>query len=374
MTVEETMALSTEAILKLQSGEVLENGSKHELPTILDVVEYLSSKENNEFLANPNGIGIGADWFDEGKYMWVTDKPWTNIPKLMQTSMSTFTLMRGQNDYYAQCQPSFFRKKQTDVEILIQRLRTAEFMGLLTTHPVILEVQSKCKVEYLAIAQHYGFPTEYIDITNNKWVAAFFASCRYDEKTEKYTPVDENFGSGVGVVYVSDPDIQNRLFFNVQILGFQYCPRPTKQFSMVYKMSPNENLDTHPEFKRIVFRHDKRAAQLVYEMAYQQKRYFPFDRIAQKAQIIRSADYELSPIAFELCRQLKWTTLSDSEIKDILDANGIKYHNDNRLIKAHFELEEIAKDIKDWESFGRIKLDSSLLPTIPVYQLPNVNK
>ena len=105
MTVEETMALTTDAILKLQSGEVLEKGSKHELPTILDVVEYLSSKENNEFLANPNGIGIGADWFDEGKYMWVTDRPWTNIPKLMQTSMSTFTLMRGQNDYYAQCQP-----------------------------------------------------------------------------------------------------------------------------------------------------------------------------------------------------------------------------------------------------------------------------
>ena len=370
MSIEETIKLSSDAILRLQSGETIEQGTKQDLPTILDVVEYLSSKENNEFMDNPNGIGVGADWFDEGKYMWVTDKPWTNIPKLMQTSMSTFTLMRGQNNYYAQCKPSLFRAKLNDEEILIQRLRTAEFFALLSIHPIIYELQRIFKVEYLAMAQHYGFPTEYIDITNNKWVAAFFASCQYDEKTEEYTPVDEKFGSGVGVVYVSEPNIQNRLFFNVQILGFQYCPRPTKQFSMVYKMSPDENLDVHPEFKRIVFRHDKRASQLVYDMAYKQKRYFPFDKFAQKAQMIREADYELSPIAFEISRQLNWTTLSDDNIKSILDANRVKYHNDNRLIKSHFEIEEVLKDVREWDNFGRIKLNASLLPIIPIYQLP----
>lgn len=42
---------------------------------------------------------------------------------------------------------------------------------------------------YEAIAQHYGFMTEYLDITNDFNVAMFFACCDWDEKKKVWRPL-----------------------------------------------------------------------------------------------------------------------------------------------------------------------------------------
>lgn len=373
MTVLDTTKLSSDDIVRLIKGECIQDGTKQDLPTIIDVVEYLALLENENLLTNVNREGILARTFDEGKYIVVSEKIGTNVPKLFPTSLSTFTFMRGQNNYYPQCNPILYRKQLSSDEVLIKRIQTAEFFCLLTTHPVFKELQQNYEVEYLAIAQHYGFDTEYLDITNNKWVAAFFASCKYDQETSTYTPIDETYGNGIGVLYVSNENIPMPFFDKMHVVGFQFFQRPTKQYSMVYHMDSNENFDQNPNFKRIVFRHDAVASKQVYDVSYRQQRFFPNDILAQKANIIRNSHYEFSKFAFKVCREFGWTILSDEEIKDRLNMHGYKYHDNDDLL-VRFSEEELKHDWEEWINYGREHLKSLILPMIPICKLDDYIK
>ena len=368
MTVLDTTKLSSKDIIQLMQGETLSCGGKEDLPTIIDVIEYLSSIENANILTGINKTGLLPRCYDEGKYMVMSEKVGSNVPKLFPTSLSTFTLMRGQNNYYQECKATLHRQSMSDEELLIKRIQTAEFLALLSTHPVFRELQQNYAVEYLAIAQHYGFDTEYLDITNNKWVAAFFACCQYNKETGLYTPIDESYSNGIGVFYVSNDDMPMSFFEKMHIVGFQFFQRPTKQFSMVYHMDAKENFDDNPNFKRIVFRHNIVASKQVYDLSYKQRRFFPNDMLAQKANIIRDAHYEYSKYAFEICRAFGWTKMDDEELSDILMKNGYNYH-DNKYMKVGFTEDELKCDIENWNNYGREHLKSLILPIITIYNL-----
>ena len=77
-------------------------------------------------------------------------------------------------------------------------------------NPVVNEIRMNCRVEDMAIAQHYEFPTEYMDITNNKWVAAFFAATY--KSGNLYLPTETGFGNGIGVFYISNDDMHISFF------------------------------------------------------------------------------------------------------------------------------------------------------------------
>ena len=174
---------------------------KQALPTILDVLEELAEKEylwHKDWARQPNFLA--PHFAEDGEYMITAIKFHSRQYKLLPGSQSTFTLYRGQNRYFPNCVPSLYRKPKEYTEKewkVISRVRTAEFMWILIKHPVVRELQSRIVVDLVPLAQHYGFPTEYMDITNNKWVAAFFAVTQFDDDT--YTPVDEQFEEGVGV-------------------------------------------------------------------------------------------------------------------------------------------------------------------------------
>lgn len=44
---------------------------------------------------------------------------------------------------------------------------------------------------YMALAQHYGFETLLLDITNNAKVALFLATCQYDWDTDSHLPLTQ---------------------------------------------------------------------------------------------------------------------------------------------------------------------------------------
>ena len=74
------------------------------------------------------------------------------------------------------------------------------------------------------MAQHYGFDTNYIDISNSKWVAAFFACTGYDTKTDTYFPAGEDYYEGYGVMYVTkDTGNPKSDFFKKQENGGKYA-------------------------------------------------------------------------------------------------------------------------------------------------------
>lgn len=353
------------------------NEEKQSLPTIVDVLEELAANEYQwylEWTRQPNFLA--PHFADDGEYMIVAQKPHSIQYKLMPGSLSSFTLYRGQNKDFSKCVPSLYRipdgfsKEEWEV---ISRVKTAEFMFVLMRHPVVQDLQRMIVVDMVPLAQHYGFPTEYMDITNNKWVAAFFAVTKFCD--DKYEPVDEYFDDGVGVLYVSSPskdDPISQQFWmtdKLQALGFQYFSRPTKQYSMVFRMEEGEDFNQYPAWRKILFRHDKKASDIVYQMSWRQKRWFPLDALSEKSRLIRSDRYELAESSIKFAKAKFELPQSIDEIKEILIRNGVRWHSGEEIAAA-FSPDVLAEDWKKWTEFGRADLMRRIKKPLWLYDLP----
>lgn len=365
MTIQDSIILGND-------NATLSKAQIQDLPTVLDIVEYVSKFENKEALRTLDAV---AEWLRmnrNGYYSWASDSLNAYNAKLMPLSQTPFLFMRGQSVYRNPCSPSLYRTKSVaqDEYETIQRIRIAEFLTVCDTHPVITELRTFCKIEDLAIAQHYGFLTECLDITNNKWVAVFFASTQYDEENDSYTPVETGYDNGYGVFYISKRDDVKILFDlvnKIDALGFQYFARPSSQNSWVYRMKRDENFNEISTFDKIFFRHDTEASKFIYEYSFRQQRFSPKDKLFEIAKEIRKPEYEFSNKAITRCKTLG-VNKSEEEIKLILQ----KYHigfsgNDDTL--ARFPKEVIDKEWKEWNEYGRENLKRHILPIPPIFPI-----
>lgn len=205
--------------MKLTAGEI------SELPTIIDVMETLAERENIRKITNPKEL---HPWkmLEEGYYMPVLSGSDNNLVQFLPTGPCFGLYYRGQNQFYQECAPTLYRKKTKEEEIL-SRLKANEFQLQVLTHPVVQELMiSGVAINLEALSQHYGFDTNRLDLTNDKWVAAFFATTYF--KDGKYYPVDEGFGEGFGVLYASKPDITplnpkfSELMTRLDSIGFHF--------------------------------------------------------------------------------------------------------------------------------------------------------
>lgn len=351
------------------------------LPTILDVVERISKMENDALLRSGVTIFPGDAFRDEGRYSFVSEKWDRNVVRLMPMSQTPYTFYRGQSRYYEQCLPSLFRKKAngehpTEVDIAYNRLKICEFELLLATHPVFCELSNNISVNPVALAQHYGLTTEYLDITNSKWVAAFFASTWYDNNTDTYHPVGRDFCEGYGVMYISKPygetGINEDFFEKNGVIGYQYFDRPTKQSSFGYRMQPGEDFNDSPYFEKIFFRHDMEASQIVYDMSYKQHRFIPNDSLSKLARQIAESK-EITRRAHYLCWERFFSDKEPKFLDDVCKAKGLVIREYNEPV-ARFTEEELAADWKAWNEYGRTDLQSRILPPVVVTTLNLGNK
>ena len=70
---------------------------------------------------------------------------------------------RGEPQVYEHCTPSLFRIATAD-DRLIAQLKATDFMMFLETHPEIQAREADGQyIDYLALAQHYGFATNMLD-------------------------------------------------------------------------------------------------------------------------------------------------------------------------------------------------------------------
>lgn len=323
------------------------------LPTIVDVVESLSKMEVDESIRN-----VGCSFFrmDVDTYNVVTREEGKNIPMLFPNSTSPMTFYRGQNKFWDNCAPSLYRINNASFEEhkLINQIKMAEFFSIILSHPVVMEFSCFYYFDLIAIAQHYGFLTDYLDITNNKWVAAFFACTQ--NVNGQYFPVDKDFGDGVGVMYVSIPialaftnkELRNR--FNV--IGFQYFQRPSKQNAFFYKLEKGENFNDVNWFYKIKFRHDINASKIVYDMSYKQQRFLPDDPTSVIANTILNESYEISWKSVDFAKKHWGINMSDDEIEKVLSRNNIPWHKRNAT-NIMYDSEQIRKDLDEWIRFGR---------------------
>lgn len=169
-------------------------------------------------------------------------------------------LFRGQNRRYSPCYPSICRGFERVVPAvanlayhdqlrLIQRMIQAWwFCRALKQHPAMCwAAEQNIYVDGMALAQHYGIPTGYMDLTQSAEVALFFAACAY--RDGGWQPVPD----GEGVLYrVHWPDIPDR----IKPIGLQPFPRPAEQRAWTLETCLGENFETIPYLQKISFAQD----------------------------------------------------------------------------------------------------------------------
>ena len=345
------------------------------LPTILDVVEQISAKENQLALQMASTVPT-VQFYDEGRYSFVSDSKNHNIVRLMPTSQTPFLFYRGQSRYHEYCFPTLYRGKKKgelplEEDVASNRIKICEFALLLNSHPVFREVANNTQVDAVALAQHYGLPTEYLDITNSKWVAAFFASTRYEGATDSYYPVGRDYREGYGVMYITKEAehlLSEAFFEKNEVIGYQYFERPSKQSSFGFRLDKGEDFNKLPYFDQVFFRHDLEASNIVYNMAYRQNRFVPKDELSKLARKIAESK-EVTRFALFRCWEIYYQDKEPSYLDEVCANKGWKIREDNQPI-AMFDDAVLAADWKKWNEFGREDLKSRILPLMAVTSVP----
>ena len=136
-------------------------------------------------------------------------------------------------------------------------------------------------VDSTAIGQHYGIKTDVLDLTADKWVAAFFAATKYENGT--YLPHKDD---GVGVIYVyTEMPVLNFASKRLSVVGLQPFSRPGCQAGLVYRMQKEENFNNQAH--RIFFKHDAAISEFIYNYCNRSKKLFPDEILEEKVKEIK---------------------------------------------------------------------------------------
>jgi hypothetical protein len=116
-----------------------------------------------------------------------------------------------------------------------------------------------------AIAQHYGMPTPYLDLTQSIEIASFFACCEYRDNA--WQPKS----TGKGVIYLFNP-IQDS-----GLIGLVTFSRPVLQKAWFVFLPFGVDFETLPQVKKFVFNHTSEGSRYYLEMFNSGNDLFPED-------------------------------------------------------------------------------------------------
>lgn len=261
------------------------------------------------------------------------------------------TLYRGQNTRHTPMLPSIARGLQsTDIEkfsegsiadqakIILRIAQAWWFSRELTHHPISHHAaEQRLDLDPIALAQHYGIPTGYLDLTDDFNVSAFFATCR--ETKDGWKPVD----TGVGIIYRVRLRTLEAPFDNYIPLGPQQLPRPSEQCAWVTPLPFCHSFEGWPGVEMLQFHHDQRVGEHFLEMFAGGERLFPSDPLAEVAAEILA------------CREIPI---------DILEAALESYANyPYGIIREHFPaLRNEISTLANLVSYRRLLSDQQIAP------------
>ena len=343
-------------------------------PTILDILESLADYE-----AELNGIrkyplSENRQWLyrikEPGHYFAVQSLEDPNVMVLFPTGPCAFSLYRGESKDYKECKPSILRTAD-EKTLLLSRLQTEELECILRNHPIIGELINRpiviekfgvhfwLKVQFEGLAQHYGIATPFLDMTNNKWVAAFFAITNY--KDGMYHLVEPSKDQAYGCLYRwEQPNYREKGLDVPQPLGMQYFNRPGCQSAFALDMKKLGDLNNRAEVERIYFRHDKEANQLVYDLCQQGRAFFPEDGMEELVGKLKGVK-SFSEEAVERCRIKHYGDKTFEEMREMMTMSGMDIIDKPAV---GFEKEQIEKELEDWNREGRERYLTELTTTM----------
>ena len=164
------------------------------------------------------------------------------------TNPHTFIFLRGENKFYKTCQASIFRERDLSKEkdnllFMIDEIKILDFIDIIKDFPQIKYCERhNYYINYIALAQHYGLNTNYIDLTSDLIAAAFFATHKYSKG--KYAPIIEGNGYLKGYIFPNNEDS----FYKMRLIGLQPFLRPGHQNAFAYECTQNDDLNKKLQF------------------------------------------------------------------------------------------------------------------------------
>jgi len=243
-------------------------------------------------------------------------------------------LYRGQTAHHFPLLPSIVRGLDTSdiaqlwrgtvrdqAKIVLRLAQSWWFAKELTHHPISAHAKDQqLPLNALGLAQHYGIPTGYLDLTDDFNVSAFFATCR--PTAHGWEPMD----SGTGVIYRVGLRTLDNPFDYYAPLGPQRLPRPTEQCAWVAELPLCHSFDGWPGVSKLQFHHDRRIAEHFMAMFEGGEQLFPADPLADVADEILA------------CRELP-VDIADAALESFAsDAHGVRMDQVESVRRAIAEL------------------------------------
>lgn len=343
----------------------LDETDKDHLPNIMEVMElvcydeekcavlYDNSPEVNTLFGRAHDRDGAIDTVvnPEGKFSY--------FPKGLIKNY----FYRGQTKHHPHCYPSLYRDL-SDKEQFIERLKLCEFELLLRKYPSTWLFEDginytlangsvehrSLNVDVEPLAQHYGIKTVYLDVTVDKWVAAFFACCDYCKtKVGEHDVYQKHEGETVGVFYVYQAEPEYAPDGAFRPLGVQPLSRPVLQAGYVRKLDEKQDFETMTV--AIPFKYHTGCVGIIYQLFNRSGFIQPPEMIGMKAKRIVAEETSFSTAAFELAHQKYYTTMSDAEFSTMVTTYQLKTQP-NPLVD--FTDEELRKSVADrqiWEPY-----------------------
>lgn len=231
---------------------------------------------------------------------------------------------RGENQLFPESIPTLLRNikkfnstKEKELYRLVADMRIAEFSFFLNKFQHVKNWKNS-DILYEPLAQHYGLETSWLDITSDFNVALFFATCYWNDGewkplTKKQTEIDDNHKYGMiyhmpsycmpsrwleslskfftfdeeNVFVTPDGDeyYQNLLFPKyigdipnlIYPIGFQPFMRCHMQNGYGIYMRTPKPLQNDLGFEKLIFRHNEKLSQKVFDMMQRGKKIYPHE-------------------------------------------------------------------------------------------------
>ncbi len=235
-------------------------------------------------------------------------------------------LFRGQNKRFSPCRSALGRglsqvAKPQIADLTLNSLamlatRLAQriwFCKELEEHPGAkwFEHQKLQGFEF-ALAQHYGIPTGYVDLSESFDVSCFFATCHVDS-----CGVWHPCKSGNGVVYLLPTDQMPIRPDALQPIGLQVLPRPQEQFGWVIVCGFDADFEDVPGLRMFEFAHDETTSRHFLNMFSNGRDLFPDDAMASiAAQIMTSKSLPEATVA-AVAQSLERRALNRKRIRPV---------------------------------------------------------
>lgn len=231
-------------------------------------------------------------------------------------------IYRGQNIDYPNFVPSAKRyenNSNTQIKKCIDWVKKQEFLQLFKTTPYYNRCQEfqvlncKFKFDLEAIAQHYEFVSNYLDITKDLIVAMFFAYTY--QKDGKYYPIND-FNAYNPTLYIGNLKTIYKHNPNcLKIIGFQSLLRPIMQQAMAIKIDNEDSVK--PLFEKIELPKNQTFANEIFSKTNCGKTFFPNDFMSNVAQQIKQEKSLNLELLKEYCHLNELNTASlISKLKD----------------------------------------------------------